>query len=132
MLSVGLPSCYGGCKMNLDGRATSVAVLNDRFRVHPVFGDVMEPALRGGRDYVLTAPVTSYEGEGVYLVDAGLGIELFRVTNVLGPDGGLLLSRENTIYRSHRMTREEFDDVVVGKVVADIRIRDERRFIAYG
>jgi hypothetical protein len=65
----------------------------------------------------------------VYLVDAGLGIELFRVTNILGMDGELLLSRENTIYQSHHMGREKFNDVVVGKVVADIRIRDERRFL---
>lgn len=115
--------------MNADGRLSSVKVLSDRFRVHPVFGDTMEPTLRGGRDYVLTAPVTSYDGEGVYLVDAGLGIELFRVTNILGLDGGLLLSRENAIYRSHRMDRDKFNDVVVGKVVADIRIRDEGRFI---
>lgn len=116
--------------MNAYERSTTVAVLSDRFRVHPVFGDTMEPSLRGGRDYVLTAPVTSYEGEGVYLVDAGLGIELFRVTNILGPDGDLLLSRDNQVYRSHHMHREKFNDVVVGIVVADIRIRDERRFIA--
>lgn len=107
-------------------------ILSDRFRVHPVVGDTMEPSLRGGRDYVLTSPVTTYEGEGVYLVDAGLGIELYRVTNVLGLDGDLLLSRENTIYRSHHMDRTKFNDVVVGKVVADIRIRDERKFLWHG
>jgi hypothetical protein len=104
----------------------STGVLSDRFRVHPIVGDAWEPVLRGGRDYVLTAPVTSYEGEGVYLVDAGLGIELFRVTNVLGLDGELLLSRENRTYRSHHMAREKFNDVVVGIVVADLRVRDER------
>lgn len=81
---------------------------------------------------MLTAPVTSYEGEGVYLVDAGLGIELYRVTNILGPNGDLMLSRENTIYQSHHMERERFNDVVVGKVVADIRIRDERKFLWHG
>jgi hypothetical protein len=104
----------------------STGVLSDRFRVHPIVGDAWEPVLRGGRDYVLTAPVTSYEGEGVYLVDAGLGIELFRVTNILGLDGELLLSRENSAYRSHHMAREKFNDVVVGIVVADLRVRDER------
>lgn len=86
----------------------------------------MEPALKGGRDYVLTAPITSYQGEGVYLVDAGLGIELFRVTNILGEDGELLLSRENTVYRSHHMQRSKFNEAVVGIVVADVRIRNER------
>lgn len=107
-------------------KAPSTSVLSDRFRVHPIIGDAMEPVLRGGRDYVLTAPVTSYQGEGVYLLDAGTGIELFRVTNILGPDGDLLLSRENEIYRSHHMDRKKFNDIVVGIVVADIRIRDAR------
>jgi hypothetical protein len=111
---------------------SSVSVLSDRFRVHPVYSDVMEPSLRGGRDYVLTAPITSYDGEGMYLLDTGLGIELFKVTNILGADGALLLSRENTAYKSHHMLRDKFNNVVVGKVVADIRIRDERRFIACG
>jgi len=104
-------------------------VLSNRFRVHPVVGDGMEPSLRGGRDYVLTSPVTTYEGEGTYLVDAGLGIEIFRVTNILGEDGNLLLSRENKVYRAHNMGRDAFNMRVVGKVVADIRIRDESRFL---
>jgi len=101
-------------------------VLSDRFRIHAVVGDEMEPALRGGRDYVLTAPVTAYEGEGLYLVDIGLGIELFRVTNTLGPAGELLLSRENPHYPPHRLARQQFIDAVVGIVVADIRTRDSR------
>ncbi|MGZ2472451.1 hypothetical protein ACVI1N_000742 [Sinorhizobium medicae] len=35
-------------------------VLSDRFRVHAVNGDAMEPTLRGGRDYALLAPVASW------------------------------------------------------------------------
>jgi hypothetical protein len=101
-------------------------VLSGKFRIHAVVGDEMEPTLRGGRDYVLAAPVTAYEGEGIYLVDIGLGIELFRVTNTLGPAGELLLSRENEHYPPHRMERWQFSDAVVGIVVADIRTRDER------
>ncbi|MGO7779449.1 hypothetical protein ACC717_04875 [Rhizobium ruizarguesonis] len=101
-------------------------VLSGKFRVHPVLGDEMEPTLRGGRDFVLTAPVTAFEGEGLYLVDIGIGIELFRVTNTLGPAGELLLSRENDQYPPHRLARQQFTDAVVGIVVADIRTRDER------
>ncbi|MBX4920961.1 hypothetical protein HJA76_14800 [Rhizobium bangladeshense] len=101
-------------------------VLSRKFRVHAVTGDEMEPSLRGGRDFVLTAPVTAYEGEGLYLVDIGLGIELFRVTNTLGPAGELLLSREKENYPPHRLKRHEFSEAVVGIVVADIRTRDER------
>lgn len=101
-------------------------VLSGRFRVHPVVGDEMEPELRGGRDYVLAAPVTSYEGEGIYLVDIGLGIELFRVSNTLGPAGELLLTRGNPHYARHRLARRQFCEAVVGIVVADIRTREER------
>ena len=53
-------------------------VLSGKFRVHAVKGDEMEPKLRGGRDYVLAAPATSYEGEGLYLIDTGLGMELYQ------------------------------------------------------
>jgi hypothetical protein len=101
-------------------------VFSGRFRVHPVTGDEMEPTLRGGRDYVLTTPVTTFEGEGIYLVDVGFGIELFRVTNTLGPAGELVLSRENPLYRTHRVERHRFNEAVVGIVVADIRMRDDR------
>lgn len=84
----------------------------------------MEPVLRGNRDYVLTAPVDAYNGEGIYLVDFGLGLELFRVTNMLGKE--LRLSRENPRYSDHVIDRDMFEERVLGKVVADIRTRDER------
>lgn len=101
-------------------------VLSDRFRVHAVIGDSMEPTLRSDRDYVLVAPVTSYEGEGIYLLDVGLGIELFRVSCTFDGEGGLRLSRENPRYQSYEIGRERFEEMVVGIVVADIKTRDER------
>lgn len=104
------------------------SVLSGRFRVHPVMGDEMEPTLRGGRDYVLTAPVTNFEGEGIYLIDVGFGIELYRVTNMLGPAGELVLSRENPLYGSHLVARKRFNEAVVGIVVADIRTRNDKFF----
>lgn len=100
------------------------AILSGRFRLHAVAGDGMEPTLRGNRDYVLTAPVDTYHGEGMYLVDTGIGVDLFRVTNTLGHD--LLLTRENPRYKDHLLDREVFDERVMGIVVADIRTRDER------
>ncbi|PDT47470.1 hypothetical protein CO661_12070 [Sinorhizobium fredii] len=106
--------------------APAEAVLSSRFRVHPVLGDAMEPTLRGGRDYVLLAPVTSYEGEGVYLLDIGPGVDLFRVSNAFDGSGGLRLTRENPLYGGSTVGREQFNEVVVGIVVADIRARDER------
>ncbi|WP_373413734.1 hypothetical protein [Ensifer aridi] len=101
-------------------------VLSGRFRVHAVIGDSMEPALRGGRDYALISPVSSYSGEGIYLIDTGLGVDLFRVTSTFDGAGGLCLSKENQRYRSHSISREQFNETVLGIVVADIRPRDER------
>ncbi|WP_234896883.1 hypothetical protein [Sinorhizobium meliloti] len=101
-------------------------VLSGRFRVHAVIGDSMEPALRGGRDYALVSPVTSYNGEGIYLIDTGLGVDLFRVTSTFDGAGGLCLSKENQRYRSQSISREQFNETVLGIVVADIKPRDER------
>lgn len=101
------------------------SVLSGRFRVHAVQSDAMEPALRGGRDYALLAPVTTYQGEGIYLLDDGLALDLYRVSNTL-EGGELSLSRENPRYRTKTIGRDEFDERVVGIVVADIKVRAER------
>jgi len=101
-------------------------VLSGRFRVHAVTSDAMEPTLRGGRDYALLAPVASYEGEGIYLMNIGAGMDLFRVSNVFDGEGGLLLSQEKFREGSHRLSRDKFNALVVGIVVADIKTRDER------
>lgn len=106
--------------------ASPESVLSGRFRVHPVVGDSWEPALKGGRDYVIAAPVTAYQGEGVYLIDSGFCIELFRVTNTLESSGVLYLSRENPRYQATCVERSIFNERVVGIVVAEIRTRDER------
>lgn len=99
-------------------------VMSGRFRVHAVTGDAMEPSLRGGRDYVLAAPVDTYQGEGVYLMDVGFGADLFHVSSTLTKE--LRLSRDNPRYAAQIFDREAFDERVMGIVVADIRTRNER------
>lgn len=105
--------------------STPENILSGRFRVHAVKSDAMEPSLRGGRDYALLAPVTAYQGEGIYLLDDGLALDLYRVSNTL-ENGGLCLSRENPRYRPRTIDRDEFNERVVGIVVADIKVRTER------
>lgn len=102
------------------------AVLSSRFRVHLVMGDNMEPLFRSGRDYALLAPVTAYQGEGIYLVNIGAGVDLFRVSSTFDGKGGLRLSQENPRCTAHILSRVQFDEVVMAIVVADIRPRDER------
>lgn len=102
-------------------------ILSDRFRIHPILGDSMEPTLRGDRDYVLLAPVTSYQGEGIYLLDVGIGMELFRVNCAFDGKGSLHLSRDNKRYQAERaVSRDKFNETVVAIVIADIKPRDER------
>lgn len=102
-------------------------ILSDKFRVHAVLGDSMEPTLRGDRDYVVLAPVTSYQGEGIYLFDVGVGLELFRVTCAFDGNGSLHLSRDNKRYQAaHTVSRDKFNEAVVAIVIADIKPRDER------
>lgn len=100
-------------------------ILSDKLRIHPVISDAMEPTLKGGRDYVLLAPVDSYVGEGIYAVFDGFGVpELFRVASDFGK--GLRLFRDNKQYQEHVLTIEKFEEVVVAFMVAEIKVKDER------
>jgi len=110
----------------LNAPIPAIAESMPKFRVHAVIGDSMEPTLRGGRDYALISPVSSYSGEGIYLIDTRVGVDLFRVTNAFDGKGGLCLSKENERYGSHTIDRERFNETVLGIVVADIKPRDER------
>lgn len=99
--------------------------LSDRFRIHAVNSDSMEPTYRSGHDFTLIAPITTYDGEGVYLLNVGAGLDLFRVRNSVDGQGGLLLYQENR-KTEYPMTLEKFEALVVGIVAADIRTRDVR------
>lgn len=101
-------------------------ILSKALRVHMVDGDGMAPELRGGRDYALIAPVQSYRGEGLYLIEVYGGATLYRVQNILG--GQLRLSMDNPVYTaSFTVTREQFEETVLGIVVADIKVRDDHK-----
>ncbi|WP_085033909.1 hypothetical protein [Ensifer aridi] len=101
-------------------------VLSDRLRVHAVKGDGMFPLLRGDRDYVLVAPIHAYSGDGIYLVDNGVGEDLYRVSSAWDGKKSLKLSRENERYQDHIVSIEQFEAGVLAIVVADIKVRDER------
>jgi hypothetical protein len=95
-------------------------------RIALVESDNMEPTLRGRRDYVVCVPIDHYDGEGLYLVDlhnCGVGTVYRCQTN--GSLGGLWLIRDNTSYSRHTLSRQEFEQLVLAKVVADLKLRDE-------
>lgn len=103
----------------------AVNVLSDRLRTKLVASDGMSPALRQNWDYVLLAPVNTYVSEGIYLIEIGGGEALYRVQNILG--GKLLLKFDNPLYSAeHIFTKQEFEEIVLAYVVADIKVRDDR------
>lgn len=93
-------------------------------RIQRVEGDGMTPTLIGGRDFVLIRPVHRYVGEGVYLVADGVASQLYRVQS--NGAGGIRLLRDNAAYSGHELTRERFEEDVLGIVVADVKVRSER------
>jgi phage repressor protein C with HTH and peptisase S24 domain len=100
-------------------------VLSDQFRVHLVVGDSMSPTLRSNWDYVLLKPTGEYCGEGIYLVDLGFGCDLYRVQSVMG--GNVLMKKDNPAYETKIVLHcDKFEEQVLGFVVADIKVRDER------
>ena len=100
-------------------------------RLSPVNGDNMEPTLRGGWDYVVCAPIDTYAGEGLYLLDGGsFGFpQVFRCeANVSRTSGwDVRLISDNQRYPEQYVTRDQFAGMVLAKVVADLKVRDEPR-----
>lgn len=93
-------------------------------RIHPVEGDGLSPDLYGRRDYVVLATVNRYCGEGIYLVDWGMGPVLYLVQSV--GNGNVLMRLTNPLYRSEfTFSLPEFNDMILGYVVADLKLRDE-------
>lgn len=106
-------------------------VLSPALRVHMVDGDGFEPHLMSRRDYVLIAPVNEYVCEGIYLIHDGFGPVLYRVQRCLLKDEPIVMTLDNPAYRhqetgGHRCSLEKFNENVLGIVVADVKVRNER------
>lgn len=83
----------------------------------------MSPCLRGGWDYVLVKPVNKLVGEGTYIYDDGFGPVM---TNVQLMMDRVRLFPENAVYSEFFVPREKFEESILGFVVANIKVRDER------
>lgn len=90
-------------------------------RIVPVDDDAMEPTLYRG-DAVIAAPVETYCGEGLYVVDIGYP-RLYRV-QVNPATGALVLRSDNRAYPSSEWPMEEFSELVMAKVGATVRVLD--------
>lgn len=103
-------------------------LLSRRLRLEMVPGDSMEPTLRSRWDFVLVRPVSTYEGEGIYLVSDDFGSwKITRASNTLGGEKGhILLYVDNKRYGERLVSREWFDENALGIVVADVKVRDHQ------
>lgn len=88
----------------------------------PVIGDNMEPSLRGGRDFVVVQAVDRFSWDEVYAVDVDGYEVLYRCSSDLR--GGIELKPENSKYLPHRLSRDEFNSIVIGRVIGDLHVRD--------
>ena len=89
-----------------------------------VLGDHMEPQLRSG-DYLMVAPATGYEGEGVYVLDfdGGGGCPYLAERVPVRGVYEVRIWHPNPAYSRHVIGLDDFNAAVRAKAVADVRMR---------
>ena len=85
-------------------------------RVVPIDDDAMEPTLRKGDGVLVDPTVDRYVGEGLYVLGNEEHMRVYRVQPNIG--GCLRLISDNKLYPGFTLSRAEFDDCVLGKVLA--------------
>ena len=100
------------------------ALNSGRLRLELVEGDNMEPTLVRDRDLVLCLPVHGYDGEGIYAVSNPFGWSLYRCEHLIC--GEIRMSSDNKSYTPRSVGLAEFNEIVLAKVVADVKVRDAR------
>ena len=73
-------------------------------------------------------PIHQYVGEGTYFFSELSGAkQLYKAESILGSKGKeIRLFYENRAYQGAIVSREWFEENVLGIVVADIKVQDER------
>jgi len=92
-----------------------------RARFFPVKGDYMAPDFKDG-DLAAVAPANAYEGEGLYLLNNGLGQALYWAENVGGDF--IHIFHSNARYSRYHFELPVFDKMVLGKVFASVNVMD--------
>ncbi|MBI1234774.1 MAG: hypothetical protein GC208_09760 [Alphaproteobacteria bacterium] len=100
------------------------ALKHPDLRIQQVLCDAMEPTYRRGRDYVMVLPVDRYQYPSIYVIELCGEPIIRRVERRL--DGRYEIMTDRKEYSNHFLTHQEFNDCVLGIVVADIKVRDER------
>jgi hypothetical protein len=93
-------------------------------RLFELAGDAYEPELRS-RDMLMVAPCERFTYDTDYLVDFGHGEHPIRAASCF--NGQVEVWKPNPFYSRYRISREEFNQAVRAIVVAEVKLRDERR-----
>jgi len=92
-----------------------------RVRFIPVIGDSMEPTLKRN-NMVAVVPVSGYRAEGLYVLDV-LGQPNIVRCQALSANS-LRVWHDNPAYGGNTVTREWFEEALLGKVAAVLEITD--------
>lgn len=95
----------------------------------PVVGDHMAPALRGGWDFVLAAPIDCFKYDALYVVEDDFGQALiYRCSSAINRQ--IFMGCDNPIYgatagdRGRYVDYEKWRSMLLGIVVCDLKVRD--------
>lgn len=92
---------------------------------YAILGDHMQPQLRTG-DFLMVAPASEYEGEGVYILDFsgdGVGCPYLAERVPVRGVSEVRIWHPNPAYSRHVIGLDEFNAAVRAKAVADVRMR---------
>jgi hypothetical protein len=99
----------------------AVFTRSSKLRTHPVSGTAMAPTLKTG-DFVLLVPTTLYQGEGVYLIGDGDGAPFLARVMTWNSREEMRLSFDAVPHAPFFLSRESFNDCVLGLVAAEIKV----------
>lgn len=93
----------------------------------PIQGNRMSPRLRHGIDAVYYAP-SRFTADDLYVVDYGDGNPSVRYVQWMGSRQGFRLFGESPHYPDDFITKHELEQMMLGTVVCEIKVRDVERF----
>ena len=94
-------------------------IKNGRYLMVNVLGDTMEPTFRHGDIVFVDTEKRNCSGGGIFHF-TGMGSNIARVIPVTGDC--IELYRDHPAYRPMKMSKSEFDSMLVGKVVAHLKV----------
>lgn len=92
----------------------------------PVMGDRMSPRLRHGIDAVYYAP-SRFLADDMYVLDWGGGVKQITYVQWMGR-GRYRLFGECKHYGSDEVSREQLEEMMLGMVVCEIKVRNVEQF----